>query len=334
MLQMWATVILFYLGCTMGQESPVRLYVDVSLPKEIPGKETIVGGQTAERHAYPWQIRTKRGCGGTIICPYFVLTAWHCTGTTNPPEKEPASSFRVLVGAHNISGWAGGRHHEPGATVHTVLKVHRHPDGVVDNVRRITRYDYALLELREPIRFWDGAQPVYLPEWNDLASLNPASKFAVSGWGKTHDPLLDHCRGLDPGNHWLGPCVLRVVSLNYYPVDTCPWKPFEGLGPDEICAAGATRGKDSCTGDSGGPAVWLDPSSQKVKLMGVVSFGSFPCGEAGIYASVSHVVDWINGVTRDCNSRTCGQNLCVTKDKLLPQALQMLGGWFSQTNIL
>ena len=105
-----------------------------------------------------------------------------------------------------------------------------------------------------------------------------------------------------------------------------------------------------------GPAVWLDPRSQKVKLMGVVSYGSgeiafncskkvleaprhftsisflVPCGEAGIYASVSHVVDWINGVTMYCNSVTCGQNMCVTKDKLMPQALQMLGGCFSQVS--
>ena len=216
----------------------------------ILGKERIVGGQTAERHAYPWQIWLKRGCGGTIICPYFVLTAWHCTGTTNPPEKEPASSMRVLVGAHNISGWAGGRHHEPWATVHTVSNVYRHPDGVVDTYKPEGRYDYAVLELREPIRFWDGAQPVYLPERNDLTSLNPASKFAVSGWGRTQDPELDYCQ-----NNWAhGPCVLRVVSLNYYLNNRCPFQPtWQSLGPDDICAAGATPGgKDSCSGDSGG----------------------------------------------------------------------------------
>ena len=175
----------------------------------ILGRETILGGQTAERHAYPWQIWLKRGCGGTIICPYFVLTAWHCTGKTNPPERRPASSFRVLVGAHNISGWAGGRHHEPWATVHTVLKVYRHPDGVVDEYKPEGRYDYAVLELREPIRFWDGAQPVYLPERNDLTSLNPASKFAVSGWGRTQDPELDYCQS----NY-----VLRVLITRTDPV--------------------------------------------------------------------------------------------------------------------
>ena len=211
--------------------------------------ERIVGGQTAERHAYPWQISMelngKLKCGGTIICPHFVMTAWHCTGSTTPPVKWPASSLRILVGAHDIS------HHEPGATVHTVLKVHRHPNGVVDEKKNIAYYDYALLELREPIQFWLGAQPVYLPLSSDLTSLTPASKFAVSGWGRTQDLVLDYCNGF--GGEHKGPCVLRVVSLNYYPVNTCPWKPFRPKGPDEICAAGATPGgKDTCTGDSGG----------------------------------------------------------------------------------
>jgi len=154
----------------------------------------------------------------------------------------------------------------------------------------------------------------------DLTSLNPtASKLAISGWGSTQDPGLDNCQG---------PCALQVVSLNYYS-NRCPWQPQRSLGPSEICAARPSGTKSSCRGDSGGPAVWLDPNSQKVKLMGVVSYGPVPCGEAGIFASVPHVVDWINAITGDCNSITCGQNMCITKEKLMPQALQMLGGGLS-----
>merc|ERR1711974_449006 len=62
-----------------------------------------------------------------------------------------------------------------------------------------------------------------------------------------------------------------------------------------------------------------------VKIMGVVSYGPNPCGLYTIFASVPHVVGWINQVTSNCNSKTCQKNSCMTKDKLMPQALQMLG---------
>jgi len=98
------------------------------------------------------------------------------------------------------------------------------------------------------------------------------------------------------------------------------------LDDDRFCATKLGEKKDSCKGDSGGPAVWLD--SDKVKLMGVVSYGSNPCGLAGWYAKITHVLYWINQVTGSCNRRTCSQDLCATKDKLMPQALGMFAGKF------
>ena len=69
--------------------------------------------------------------------------------------------------------------------------------------------------------------------------------------------------------------------------------------------------------------MWLDPN-QQVKLMGVVSYGPVPCHDGGIYSSVSYVVDWIKSVTGNCNEKTCAQDMCMTKDKLMPQALEEL----------
>ena len=71
--------------------------------------------------------------------------------------------------------------------------------------------------------------------------------------------------------------------------------------------------------------MWLDPTPpQQVKLMGVVSYGIVPCAKGSIYSSVSYVVDWIKSVTGNCNEKTCAQDLCMTKDKLMPQALEEL----------
>jgi secreted trypsin-like serine protease len=69
------------------------------------------------------------------------------------------------------------------------------------------------------------------------------------------------------------------------------------LTEKQICAGGE-RGKDSCTGDSGGPLmrnVHADKSSYWY-LAGVVSFGSKKCGTEdfpAIYTKVSEYVDWV-----------------------------------------
>ena len=71
--------------------------------------------------------------------------------------------------------------------------------------------------------------------------------------------------------------------------------------------------------------MWLDPTPpQQVKLMGVVSYGIVPCAKGAIYSSVSYVVDWIKSVTGNCNEKTCAQDMCMTKDKLMSQALEEL----------
>ena len=54
------------------------------------------------------------------------------------------------------------------------------------------------------------------------------------------------------------------------------------------------------------------------------SGSTVPCGLGGMYARVSLIVDWINRVTENCNMETCCKDQCVSKDKLKPQALEML----------
>ena len=42
----------------------------------------VIGGKTATRGSWPWQILMKfggrAGCGGTLIAPDWVVTAAHC----------------------------------------------------------------------------------------------------------------------------------------------------------------------------------------------------------------------------------------------------------------
>jgi secreted trypsin-like serine protease len=71
------------------------------------------------------------------------------------------------------------------------------------------------------------------------------------------------------------------------------------IGDGQLCAGGV-EGKDSCTGDSGGPLMSTGMSSRDGRtryfLAGVVSFGPDPCGKKdwpGVYTRVARYTDWI-----------------------------------------
>jgi len=62
-----------------------------------------------------------------------------------------------------------------------------------------------------------------------------------------------------------------------------------------ICAGYGEGGKDSCSGDSGGPLSCHAPDG-RWKLAGIVSWGPKVCALAnrpGIYVRVERYVDWI-----------------------------------------
>lgn len=71
--------------------------------------------------------------------------------------------------------------------------------------------------------------------------------------------------------------------------------------PDaEFCAGEMAGGKDSCTGDSGGPLICINDQNEPV-LYGVVSWG-FGCaqwGFPGIYGKVAAVTNWIISTVKE-----------------------------------
>ena len=60
----------------------------------------IVGGMTARRGSWPWQILLlfdgQAMCGGSLISPLWVVTAAHCVHM-----KENSARFFVRVGEHD-----------------------------------------------------------------------------------------------------------------------------------------------------------------------------------------------------------------------------------------
>ena len=54
-------------------------------------------------------------------------------------------------------------------------------------------------------------------------------------------------------------------------------------------------GKDSCSGDSGGPLIVRNRIEDPMYLKGIVSFGTKKCGKGfpGVYINVTHYIPWI-----------------------------------------
>jgi len=239
---------------------------------------TIIGGNPAPPHAYPWQISLQKRkadgsyghyCGGSIIDPTTIVCAAHCVVT------HTASDFQIVAGAHFLSEDKDGSWQ-----VRSISKLIPHEK--YNDVH--LGYDISLIKLSEPLTFGGPVAPVILPYQGE--QVEEGTMCENSGWGKTStDPPV-----------W--PDELLVVTIPYVPQDVCK-SIWENVGQTiydgEICAGDLTTNKGPCNGDSGGPMICENRLHDWV-LHGIVSWGSSQPAEEGypaVFTRVSYFMDWI-----------------------------------------
>ncbi|XP_053679739.1 trypsin-3-like [Anopheles nili] len=219
--------------------------------------ERIVGGTTVTIARYPFALSLRRYsnhiCSATVISANFAATSAHCT-----------APLKSLTG---LTLYGGSTSLKTGGTSFPVASSIVHPNYNPETFD----FDVAVLRVQTPFSSNPNIAPVQLiaadTKLADRTSLN------VIGWGRTMTG-----ESLSP--------ALRATSIPAISNAVCSAIWSDTIITDNMLCAG-TKGKDSCTGDSGGSLLLL--SNNFFSLVGIVSWGSASCGSEypGIYARVA-----------------------------------------------
>ena len=237
----------------------------------------IINGTEVDPHQYPWTAAIlKTGihgvfCGASIISRQFILTAAHCIDFEF--SKDCA---KIRLGAHLINYVKDPEQNSRDFEIDD-WKIHEGYNDKFEN-------DIALIKLKTPIDYGNAIRPICLPK--KRVQIKPNKPITVVGWGTTEEG--DNSK------------VLLGVELK-----TCSFKKCQDAYPEEkieksmFCAF--KPGKDTCNGDSGGPAM-MRAKNKQWNIVGVTSWG-YGCATSypGVYTRVSYFIDWIEKNMKNMN---------------------------------
>ncbi|XP_047483691.1 prostasin-like [Penaeus chinensis] len=243
----------------------------------ITNDARIVGGtEVVPALKYPWMVGvlvprllSSYLCGGTIINDRFVITAAHCLFDGYTGQKLRPEDVKIGLSDHDQLSDDGLQVPVSELIVHELYK-----DSDIS-------FDVALIRLQEPLVFHHFLRPACLP--TDATESYEGRWGFVYGWGVTNisDYILSS-RLQETQLLILGPDCDNKTIGNVRPT------------PDMLCAGTEEGGKDTCTGDSGGP-ITVPARKRRHVIVGITSFGE-GCGVPGVpgvYTRVTSYLGWI-----------------------------------------
>lgn len=221
---------------------------------------TIVGGENVTITDYPYQVQVlinnEHSCGGSILNNKYILSAAHCFELYN------ASKVTVKVGSS---------YRTSGGEIFQVVNITSHPNF---HPQKSLESDVAILELATNLTYGPGVAPTVVP--SNATDFVDGDSAVATGWGF----LVDEGEYADQ---------LQAVTLPLITTETCQQSVYSTAVTQKMFCAGE-GGKDTCTGDDGGPLVLNGVQ------VGISSWGGI-CGLAknpGVYVKLSKFLPFIN----------------------------------------
>jgi len=250
----------------------------------------IVGGTVsiAGRYDYLAQNIGSKPCGGMLIADNIILSAAHCKGAFN----------QAVLGLYDYDLYSSNVRKEVISVVREIV----HPDYNGD-----VYSDFMIVVLNKNSRF----NPVCLATEKEYIS--PDKLLNVIGFGNTS------AKGTLSN-------VMREAKVKYIGNTQCNNRyknKHRSIYENMMCADSSIQRRDACDGDSGGPLIKKGNSAARDVAVGIVSWGVGCAQNPGVYARISHEINWIKAQVKkyggkmrtDCALNSY-QEKCQVKDDL------------------